>query len=295
MTARHALENATNRDSVFVMENDLVMAYRQFEGNLAVRCEDKVSVVEARKVRWILVYGMLQMLMSITQSPPEVRDAVNAPYPLCVLTEGCPPWDNATPEFITPPPKYGLLQPPSLNLALTTPPTPQTTLQPDCEFQDYFNLKRGSDGSLGCARPPTPPPRKSPMRRLTTIRRTSVKLSKKARPSVTTRSQTTSVVSLGRQTPIPDSPASTRNSSNLSKSPAPSLSWSAEGADSSCTEDESGSPMLERYSFSKIRGLEYDIDAMIAKAQEHAPDINAHPAFNTVDSFLDTFLVSGFT
>jgi len=93
---------------------------------------------------------------------------------------------------------------------------------------------------------------------------------------------------------IPDSPVSVATSSKCSKSPAPSLSWSAEGAESSSTEDESGSFDFDEASFANLKNNEFDLAAMIANAQSHAPDLKSHPAFNTVDAFLDDFLLSAF-
>jgi hypothetical protein len=287
MTARHGLENATNRDDKHVLASGFVQAYADFEGELAVRCDENLSVVEGRKVRWLLVYGMLQTLTSISESPPEVRHSKNAPYALCVLTEGCPPWNAIAPQTPT---QQSNLQVPQFDLRPITPPTPLTTLQPDCEFADYFPYipKHNADGSVA-ARAPSPPPRKA-MGRLSTLRRASVRLSRKGRPA-STRSRTTSTIVTRQHSPSPDSPVS---KSSSRRSPAPSLSWSVEGAESSCTDDEGGPPYTDDMSFTSITDLEFDLAEMIAKAQIHAPDLKSHPAFNTVDAFLDEFLVTGF-
>lgn len=282
MTARHALENATNRDDANNFSCAFVQAYAKFEGELAIKCVDKVSIVEARKVRWILVYGMLQILTSITQTPPEVRQSAGAQYALCVLTEGCPPWSSSSPRPQTPAlpqSQQAFLQPPQVDIP-GSPPTPYTTLQPDCENADYFEYspKNGSDGSPH-AQTAIHPPRKSSMRRLTTLRRASIKLTK--RP-LSTRSRTTPAVPVRQHTPTPASPISLRPSSNGSKfSPAPSLSWSVDGAEySSSTEDEAASPTTSHIGLAQYMGLDIDIDALIAKAQGHQPDLKGHPAFN---------------
>ncbi len=46
----------------------------------------------------MLVYTILQTLLSATRVPEEVRDTQNVPYNLCVLTAGCPPWNIKTLE-----------------------------------------------------------------------------------------------------------------------------------------------------------------------------------------------------
>ena len=288
MTARHGLENATNRDDPHVMSSGFVQAYINFEGDLAVRCDDKVSTIEARKVRWLLVYGMLQVLTSMNQAPPEVRHSENAPYALCCLTEGCPSW-NSTPLTDLTPTRTTSLQLPAFNPATTAQLSPLTTIQPDCEFADYFAYKPSVS-----ARAPSPPPRKSPMRSLSTLRRASVRLSKRGGRPQSLHSHTANPISRTQSMMIPDSPVSVAGSSKCSKSPAPSLSWSAEGAESSSTEDESGSFDFDEASFANLKNNDFDLAAMIAKAQSHAPDLKSHPAFNTVDAFLDDFLLSAF-
>lgn len=52
---------------------------------------------DARKVRWILIYTILQTLLSATRIPAQVRDIQNLSYNLCVLTAGCPPWKEERP------------------------------------------------------------------------------------------------------------------------------------------------------------------------------------------------------
>ncbi|KAG9257153.1 uncharacterized protein F5Z01DRAFT_455939 [Emericellopsis atlantica] len=72
--------------------NELVRAYRTFEEqsiflpNKADKL-DKVSLVDGRKVRWILVYAVYQVLRSITNVPPEVYDAAEAPYHVAIGTD----------------------------------------------------------------------------------------------------------------------------------------------------------------------------------------------------------------
>ena len=88
ITAGQALAIATNCLDSEVMACPLVQEYQRFERQKP----DKLDIVEARKVRWLLIYSILQMLMSIMKAPKEVRDTEKLSYPLCVLTTGCPPW-----------------------------------------------------------------------------------------------------------------------------------------------------------------------------------------------------------
>ncbi|RMZ09081.1 hypothetical protein D0862_03746 [Hortaea werneckii] len=88
-----ALHEATNAQNEKLLACDLVKEYQRFERQ---RLEEKLSAVEARKVRWLLVYSALQMLISITRAPKEVRAPEATSYPLCVLTIGCPEFDDGT-------------------------------------------------------------------------------------------------------------------------------------------------------------------------------------------------------
>ncbi|KAI7524935.1 hypothetical protein KC331_g17831, partial [Hortaea werneckii] len=92
-TIREALHEATNAQNEKLLACDLVREYQRFERQ---RLEEKLSAVEARKVRWLLVYSTLQMLISIPRAPKEVRAPETTGYPLCVLTIGCPEFDDGT-------------------------------------------------------------------------------------------------------------------------------------------------------------------------------------------------------
>ncbi|CAG9992700.1 unnamed protein product [Clonostachys byssicola] len=101
LLAHTALIKASNwTESIF--HNDIVKAYRQFEEQLVMKAkkgdkQEKVTLVEARKVRWILVYAVYQVLRSVTDVPPELRDATNAPYPMLVSLQDLPPWQEMKP------------------------------------------------------------------------------------------------------------------------------------------------------------------------------------------------------
>jgi hypothetical protein len=92
-----ALINASNRDWS-VLSNPLVRRVEEFE-TLNVSDEfEGVSLVDGRKVRWILIYAILQTLVSVTYAPKEVRDSEGLSYALCCHPPKVMPWlvGNAT-------------------------------------------------------------------------------------------------------------------------------------------------------------------------------------------------------
>lgn len=102
LVAFSSLNKATNRKDQSLYDCTLVRAYRGFEKDSVFSPSkadknNKLSQTDARKVRWILVYSILQTLLSVTRVPEQVRDTQNVPYSLCVLTAGCPPWNNERP------------------------------------------------------------------------------------------------------------------------------------------------------------------------------------------------------
>ncbi|KAM3515298.1 hypothetical protein MY11210_001039 [Beauveria gryllotalpidicola] len=99
LIAHTALIKASNwRESSF--RNDLVRMYREFEGkSLESRANkgdkpDDVSITDARKVRWILIYAMCQVLRSISRQAPQVAGE-QAPYFLSASITELPPWKTA--------------------------------------------------------------------------------------------------------------------------------------------------------------------------------------------------------
>jgi hypothetical protein len=91
-----ALMKATNHCKVHLMENRLVLAYRQFEETSVLtphRANRAVSQVDARKVRWLFVYAMHQVLRSCATVPSEVKFTDRVEYHLGVSTKGLPPWE----------------------------------------------------------------------------------------------------------------------------------------------------------------------------------------------------------
>ena len=87
-----ALCKATNPPDETAMKCSLVLQYLRFEKQWTLQGEGTVSCADARKVRWILIYAILQTLISVTRAPKEVRDTEGVSYPLCCQTGGTPPW-----------------------------------------------------------------------------------------------------------------------------------------------------------------------------------------------------------
>jgi hypothetical protein len=94
-----AITKATNRKDPALHDCSLVRAYKSFEKTTVFNPDknDKLPPTEARKIRWVLIYAILQTLLSATRVPEQVRDTQNVPYNLCVLTAGCPPWKEERP------------------------------------------------------------------------------------------------------------------------------------------------------------------------------------------------------
>ncbi|EME39266.1 hypothetical protein DOTSEDRAFT_56706 [Dothistroma septosporum NZE10] len=148
---KQALATASNADNSDVISNRLVQEYIRFEG---VRLEEKVTLSESRKVRWLLIYGVLQMLISMTRAPSEVQDSKSPLYSMCILTSGCPPWEQpaTTLEGIEQPAKQLTADTAAVREALEED---RISIHPDCEAEsaeDYFALtslnRSDSDRSL---------------------------------------------------------------------------------------------------------------------------------------------------
>ena len=88
-----ALFRATNAGDMAILDCNLVRHYIKFEKTWSMREEERITCADARKVRWILVYAMLQTLVSVTRAPKEVKDTEGVSYPLCCQIAGTPPWN----------------------------------------------------------------------------------------------------------------------------------------------------------------------------------------------------------
>jgi hypothetical protein len=200
--AHSSLVRASNWNEA-IFRNDLVRAYRRFEEETVLSPnkadkQEKVSIVDARKVRWIVIYTAFQVLRSVTEIPSQVYDAEAANYHLAVSVKNLPPWDEE--EEVIP---FDRLLRRQTSLAMATPPivwadsagvqsssSNAIEIRPDI---DYFALSRQQEQQQqsdsyrpGTASSPVPIPARSSslsqsLRRNSTIRR-SIRL---FRPSST--------------------------------------------------------------------------------------------------------------
>ena len=141
ITPNQALAIATNCTKDELMLCPLVQEYQQFERQ---KLDSKLDMAEARKVRWLLIYGVFQMLNSIMRAPKEVRDTKTR-YPLCLLTSGFPAWienDSGVddePKDATDSPANALLVPDALDALEGR--SSRISIHPDCEADsadDFF-------------------------------------------------------------------------------------------------------------------------------------------------------------
>lgn len=129
---------ATNGITGATADSPLVKAYKRFERDYSDKQKDKVSLSDARKVRWILIYATLQMLVSVTRAPAEVTDT-DAMYPLCCLTAGTPPW-NTGKSTTQENPRENDSGYASAELEMISPEASASafSIKPDCEGYDYI-------------------------------------------------------------------------------------------------------------------------------------------------------------
>lgn len=178
MTIKTALAMATNTVSAEVLECPLVRDYVSFEREWSPNPQEKISIVDARKVRWIAIYCILQMLISVTRAPKEVRITEDTSYPLCLLTTGTPPWDRSRDYSKS----GGIIDASAMcsvsdmgspsdeaAKAYSGQSSPALSIHPDCEADDYF-----LHGSVRKRSDPTSPLRPAPLRvRTAPVTRTS--------------------------------------------------------------------------------------------------------------------------
>ena len=168
-TISAALEIATNTQDAAVTSSNIVQEYTHFERTYSSTLnqkDEKVSVVDARKVRWLLIYGTLQYLVSALRAPREVRDSETADYPLCCLLPEQSSWPGSS-QVSTPSATsavsasaYTVNVPQAIDEYLNSSQSDFTSIQPDCHREDYFSSRTSSRrGSIEVPAPlriPTP-------------------------------------------------------------------------------------------------------------------------------------------
>ena len=82
----------------------IVRRYVEFEREILIEHEEekvKLSLVDGRRVRWLLVYGILQVLISILKAPNDVSDMDGVEYPLCCRIPSKAPWEINNTESVS--------------------------------------------------------------------------------------------------------------------------------------------------------------------------------------------------
>ena len=147
-----SLEEATNRSAPSVKRGPLISRFMTFEKQSAVRYSTRISPGEARKVYFILIYGIVQTLSSILSAPAEVRDPDTPYYFLCVRIPGTSPWEN---EAATDQIKTGEQQETSsvsTGSSVQRCSSPTISIRPDCAMIDYFGyLPKRSKSQISVA------------------------------------------------------------------------------------------------------------------------------------------------
>lgn len=92
ITSMMSLTEASNQHTD-LMKCRLVWNYVQFEKQTAADDLDPFSLAEGRKVRWILIYDIFQLLASVISAPKEVIDTEGVSYPLCCQRPKTMPWE----------------------------------------------------------------------------------------------------------------------------------------------------------------------------------------------------------
>lgn len=145
-TTSLALAAATNNQDAAITSSNIIQEYIHFERTYSSTLnqrDEKVSVVDARKVRWLLIYGTLQYLVSALRAPSEVRDTETADYPLCCLLPEQSSWPGSS-QMSTPSAASAVNIPQAIDEHLNNSPSDFSSIQPDCHREDYFSSRKSS-------------------------------------------------------------------------------------------------------------------------------------------------------
>jgi len=86
-----ALIDSSNRE-IPISNHPLVQQFERFERESLCDHEEGLSLGDGRKVRWILIYTVLQTLISVIYAPKQVRDPEGLSYSLCARRPKILPW-----------------------------------------------------------------------------------------------------------------------------------------------------------------------------------------------------------
>jgi hypothetical protein len=129
---------ATNGLNAKAYDTKIIQEYIQFERTYATgvtRREDKISMADARKINWLLIYGTLQYLTSALRAPSAVRDTESPEYPLCCLIAGQTSWNARTSMAVV-----SSISPATVSGTMIDyfDGAQHALIQPDCLRDDYF-------------------------------------------------------------------------------------------------------------------------------------------------------------
>src|SRR3569833_2948978 len=184
LIAHAAAMKATNKRKIELFGNSRVCAFRKFEEDCSFSPHkadrlEKISHVDGRKVRWILIYGVYQVLRNCTHVPAQVTESTGEAYNLAISTANLPPWKEQAPAppYLVRSQTDAVMRTPSLSTGTSastpsTPPVPITIdIRPDI---DYFALTRHQPPPPATVRtrsfnhgPPVIPPRSRSLSRNT--------------------------------------------------------------------------------------------------------------------------------
>lgn len=161
-----ALLKASNMTRPSVSKNQLVIAYKKFEEEsiftpLKVDRSEKVSQIDARKLRWILIYSAYQVLRSCADAPVECQETTSVRYNISVNVSNLPPWKETKKTGPSSRKPTDTNQDWYLPWSLPTMPaasipTFSSEIKPDI---DYLALSHRDDSAIPNASPPPAPPR----------------------------------------------------------------------------------------------------------------------------------------
>ncbi|KAF2856882.1 hypothetical protein T440DRAFT_484970 [Plenodomus tracheiphilus IPT5] len=138
-SASATLAVATNVLDQVAASAKIVQAYMHFERvypTSTSQRQERISAIDARKVRWLLIYGTLQYLTSALRAPREVRDSESPEYPLCCVADQSSWHTYSRPSTTTATP---IMTP---SVSINEPSIDQRSplpIEPDCNREDYFS------------------------------------------------------------------------------------------------------------------------------------------------------------